>query len=79
MKNVIDEIKKNLTDGICLSGGNISIMKNKIKKSKYISKKEMVLLLDKQMEYLDMIEKSKNEVLTILNSTPESDYGGETL
>jgi len=50
---------KNLNNGISLLGSNISTIKDKIKKSKYISKKEMIQLLDKQMEYLEMIEKSK--------------------
>jgi ADP-dependent phosphofructokinase/glucokinase len=67
LKNEIDfEIRKNLTDGICVSGANISNMKHLLKK-KYVSKKEMKKALETQMEYLKMIEKSKNELLIKLN------------
>lgn len=67
LKNEIDfEIRKNLTNGICASGANISHMKHMLKK-KYVSKKEMLKALETQTEYLKMIEKSKNEVLSKLN------------
>ncbi len=67
-KNTIDfEIRKHLTNGICLSGSNISLMKTKLKK-KYVSKKEMKKLLEQQFEYLEMIQTSKDKVLTLLNS-----------
>ena len=68
MKNLIEfEIKKNLTNGICLSGSNISSMKHLLTK-KYISKKELKLLINKQTEFLQRIETSKNEVLSILKN-----------
>ena len=67
LKNEIDfEIRKNLTNGICVSGSNISHMKHLLKR-KYVSKKEMRKALETQMEYLEKIEKSKNEVLAKLN------------
>lgn len=56
------EIRKHLTNGICVSGANISHMKHLLKK-KYVSKKEMRQALERQMEYLEMIQTSKNKVL----------------
>lgn len=67
--NLIDfeiELRKNLTNGICVSGANITHMKHLLKK-KYVSKKEMLKALETQMTYLDMIEKSKDKMLSKLN------------
>lgn len=67
LKNEINfEIRKKLTNAICVSGSNISHMKQLLTK-KYVSKKDMRKALETQMEYLEMIEKSKNEVLLKLN------------
>jgi len=69
LKNKIDfEIRKNLTDAICASGANISHLKHLLKK-KYVSKKEMRKAIETQMECLEEIEKSKDEVLLKLNCT----------
>lgn len=68
IKNEIDfEIRKDLTNGICLSGANITHMEHILKK-KYVPKKVLRESLKTQMDYLQKIEKSKNKILAELNS-----------
>ena len=67
IKNEIDfEIRKNLTNGICASGANISHMKN-VLKNKYVSKKDMRKAIERQIKYLEMIQTAKNEILAKLD------------
>ena len=54
-------ITSNLFDGVCLSGANISSMRNILKK-KYVSKKAMGVALDKQVKYLEYIETAMHEL-----------------
>ena len=66
LKNDIDfELRKHLTNGICVSGANISHMKYLLSQ-KYVSKKKMRDALTKQMEYLEDIQNSKNNILKLL-------------
>lgn len=66
LKSEIDfEIRRNLTNAICVSGANISHMEHLLKK-KYVSKKEMKKALKTQMEYLLLIQQSKDKMLSKL-------------
>lgn len=63
LKNSIDfELRKKLTDAICVMGSNIGYMKTLLK-SESLSKKEMRKALKKQLKYLQYIEQSKNNIL----------------
>lgn len=55
------EVKKKLTNAICVSGGNLYSMELLLKK-KYVSKKELLKILETQRQYLAAIENSKNEI-----------------
>lgn len=59
------ELKKNLTDGICLIGSNLHTMETLLK-NKYVSKKELRKRIKQQYEYLNKIEESKNKAISIL-------------
>lgn len=67
-KQIDSEIRNNLTNGICASGGNISHIENLLKK-KYVSKTEVRKTLKMLSENLKMIQDSKDEVLSILKAT----------
>jgi hypothetical protein len=47
-------IKKNLTDGICLAGTNLSHIENLLKR-KYVPKREMRKALEDQQRFLQII------------------------
>ncbi len=61
------EVRNNLTDGIVVLGANNSHMENILKK-KYVSKKEMREALKKQNEYIDIIQNSKDVILSIIEN-----------
>ena len=59
------EIRKNMTNGICLAGATLFSMKL-LSKKKYVSKKTLNELIARQELYIKMIENSKNVILTFL-------------
>jgi glycerol-3-phosphate cytidylyltransferase-like family protein len=61
------EVRNNLTDGIVVLGANNSHMENILKK-KCVSKKEMREALKKQNEYIDIIQNSKDVILSIIEN-----------
>lgn len=62
IKRINFEVRNDLTDGIVALGANISHMEHMLKK-KYVSKKDMREALKKQMEYVGIIQNSKDVIL----------------
>ena len=62
MRETENLIRRDLTNSICLAGSNHSSME-KLAGNKHVSKKELKRLLEKNREYLQMIEQAKNDLV----------------
>lgn len=74
IKEIEFEIRKNLTNGICLSGANMNNFDNKVKASKTVLKGVINAFLDTQHDYLLRIEKSKDELLKLIKQAEVNTY-----